>query len=267
MIDPLDTDSLGDADLLLGLLRDVSTANDADRLTQAITQTLTRLVGAAFGAFFYNTVSPQGDSYMLYSLAGLPSDAFASFPMPRKTDVFGVTFRGESVLRLDDVTQDVRYGHNTPWKGMPPGHPPVRSYLALPVVLHNGQVLGGLFFGHPEAARFTARHEQLASAVSSVAAVALDGLRLRAQVQLDEERYRSLADTMAQLVWMAKPDGNIYWYNNRWYEYTGMTPDEVYGWGWQQVHDPRVLPEVLDPLEPIDRHRPTLRNDVSPARP
>ena len=45
---------------------------------------------------------------------------------------------------------------------------------------------------------------------------------------------------------MARPDGHIFWYNRRWYEYTGTTPEQMEGWGWQSVHDPEVLPKVLE---------------------
>ena len=62
---------------------------------------------------------------------------------------------------------------------------------------------------------------------------------------LSEERFRTMADAMPQLAWVAKPDGYIYWYNRRWYEYTGTTPAEMEGWGWQSVHDPQALPGVL----------------------
>ncbi len=60
-----------------------------------------------------------------------------------------------------------------------------------------------------------------------------------------EEKLRLLVDTIPQLAWMARPDGHIFWYNRRWYEYTGTTPDRMEGWGWQSVHHPAVLPEVL----------------------
>ena len=49
-----------------------------------------------------------------------------------------------------------------------------------------------------------------------------------------------------QLAWMANADGYIFWYNQRWYEYTGTTPEQMEGWGWQAVHDPEALPEVLE---------------------
>jgi PAS domain S-box-containing protein len=61
-----------------------------------------------------------------------------------------------------------------------------------------------------------------------------------------EERFRLLAETIPQLAWTARADGHIEWYNRRWYEYTGTTPEEMEGWGWQAVHDPRALPAVLD---------------------
>ncbi len=54
------------------------------------------------------------------------------------------------------------------------------------------------------------------------------------------------ADALPQLAWVARPDGFIYWYNRRWHEYTGTTPEQVQGWGWTCVHDPSALPKVLE---------------------
>ncbi len=61
-----------------------------------------------------------------------------------------------------------------------------------------------------------------------------------------EEQFRAMAENIPQLAWMARPDGHIFWYNRRWYEYTGTTPDSQEGWGWESVHDPEVLPKVLE---------------------
>jgi GAF domain-containing protein len=117
------------------------------------------LTGAEFGAFFYNLINEAGESYMLYTLSGAPLEAFSKFPMPRNTQVFAPTFNGEGIVRSDDITLDPRYGHNTPRKGMPEGHLPVRSYLAVPVKSRTGEVLGGLFFGHARPAMFSERSE------------------------------------------------------------------------------------------------------------
>lgn len=69
---------------------------------------------------------------------------------------------------------------------------------------------------------------------------------LLASLRESEETLRFLADTIPQLAWMARPDGHIFWYNQRWHEYTGTTPGQMEGWGWQLVHDPETLPKVLE---------------------
>jgi PAS domain S-box-containing protein len=65
-------------------------------------------------------------------------------------------------------------------------------------------------------------------------------------MQESEERFRTMANAIPQLAWIAHPDGYIYWYNERWYSYTGTTSEQMEGWGWQSVHDPAMLPIVLE---------------------
>ena len=71
--------------------------------------------------------------------------------------------------------------------------------------------------------------------------------RKRAETALreSEERFRTLVNSMSQLAWVANGDGSATWYNQRWYEYTGTTPEQMAGWGWQVVHDPAWLPRVM----------------------
>ncbi|HZB46866.1 MAG TPA: ATP-binding protein, partial [Pyrinomonadaceae bacterium] len=164
------------------------------RLVQGVTDAATELTGARFGSFFYNVLDERGASYMLYTLSGVPPEAFAHFPMPRATDLFGPTFRGEGVVRISDVKQDPRYGKNSPYYGMPEGHLPVTSYLAVPVVSRSGEVLGGLFFGHPERGVFTARHERVVGGMAAQAAVAMDNARLYEAAK----RARAEAEAAAQ---------------------------------------------------------------------
>jgi light-regulated signal transduction histidine kinase (bacteriophytochrome) len=101
--------------------------------------------------------------------------------MPRNTPLFGPIFRGEGPVRIDDVTKNPRFGKNPPYHGMPEGHLPVSSYLAIPVVSRTGVVLGGLFFGHSQAAVFTEEAEQIASGIAAQAAIALDNASLFAE--------------------------------------------------------------------------------------
>ena len=105
---------------------------DRDKVVQAVTDAATELTTAEFGAFFYNIANENGESYTLYTISGAPREAFSKFPMPRNTEVFEPTFRGIAVVRSADITKDARYGHNAPHYGMPAGHLPVRSYLAVP---------------------------------------------------------------------------------------------------------------------------------------
>jgi signal transduction histidine kinase/CheY-like chemotaxis protein len=125
---------------------------------------------------------------MLYTLSGVPREKFAGFPMPRNTDVFGPTFRGEGVVRSDDITKDPRYGRSAPYHGMPPGHLPVRSYMAVPVMSRSNRVHGGLFFGHEDAGVFKERDERVVVAIAGQAAVAIDNARLLETVRRERER-------------------------------------------------------------------------------
>ncbi|MGH2757989.1 MAG: SpoIIE family protein phosphatase [Actinomycetota bacterium] len=151
---------------------------DVERIVQTVTDAATSLTHARFGAFFYNVVEESGESYMLYTISGASRKDFDKFPLPRNTELFGPTFRGEGVVRIADVMQDPRYGRNAPYHGMPPGHLPVRSYLATPVRSRTGAVLGGLFFGHSEPGRFTDVDERIVVGIASHAAVAIDNARL-----------------------------------------------------------------------------------------
>ncbi len=151
---------------------------ELEKVVQSVTDIATKIVGAEFGSFFHNVINERGESYMLYTLSGVPKEAFARFPMPRNTAVFAPTFSGEGIVRSDDITKDSRYGKNDPHYGMPKGHLPVRSYLAAPVVSRSGEVLGGLFFGHSAVAQFTEQHEALVIGVAGQAAVAIDNARL-----------------------------------------------------------------------------------------
>jgi GAF domain-containing protein len=120
--------------------------------------------------------------------------------MPRNTAVFAPTFRGEGVVRSDDITKDPRYGRNAPYRGMPEGHLPVRSYLAVPVVGRSGEVAGGLFFGHPEPAVFGELAEQLLVGIAAQAAVALENAELYRAARHEIEERRRAEKTQALLL-------------------------------------------------------------------
>lgn len=177
----------------------VGAERDLDTIVQRITDAGVELTGAEFGAFFYNLVDAKGESYMLYSLSGVPCEAFARFPMPRNTGIFAPTFAGECVVRSDNIRLDPRYGKNAPYHGMPEGHLPVTSYLAVPVVSRSGEVHGGLFFGHHREARFTAEHEQVLLGIAGHAAIAIDNARLHQSAAAELTARRAAEGELREL--------------------------------------------------------------------
>ncbi|MEO6489369.1 MAG: PAS domain-containing protein [Ferruginibacter sp.] len=61
-----------------------------------------------------------------------------------------------------------------------------------------------------------------------------------------EQRFKAMADNIPNLGWMADAEGWIFWYNKKWYDYTGTSLEQMEGWGWQSIHDPAELPLVLE---------------------
>jgi PAS domain S-box-containing protein len=166
-----------------------------ETLVQIVVDAAVELTGAHFGAFFYNVLKESGESYTLYSISGVAREHFSKFPMPRATEVFQPTFKGAGIVRSGDITKDPRYGKNTPHKGMPEGHLPVRSYLAAPVISRHGEVMGGLFFGHSDPDVFDEQDEQILVGLAAQAAIGIDNSRLfeKAQKEIAERKQAEAA--------------------------------------------------------------------------
>jgi two-component sensor histidine kinase len=182
------------------IARQITQDLDLERVVQAVTDAATELCGAQFGAFFYNVLNAAGESYMLYTLSGAPRSAFENFGMPRNTEVFDPTFRGSAIVRSDDIRSDPRYGHNAPHHGMPKGHLPVVSYLAVPVIGRSGEVLGGLFFGHKDPCRFSKEAEEDVASIAAHAAIAITNARLLQASQGEALRRRRSEEALELLL-------------------------------------------------------------------
>jgi hypothetical protein len=152
---------------------------DTRKIAQLATNAATTAIDAEFGTCFYSLNTTDGQAQTRFVLAGqVPAERFEKLPMPRPTSLFGVQFPGTAPIRCADVTLDPRYGQRAPFHGLPPGHPPVRSYLALPIITIGGNVLGSMYFGHSEAGRFTERDEQIVKGIAAQTAAAMDNARL-----------------------------------------------------------------------------------------
>jgi PAS domain S-box-containing protein len=87
---------------------------------------------------------------------------------------------------------------------------------------------------------------QNATLLQSLQASELRANRAAEELAGREAQFRNLAEALPALCFMAYGDGQVFWYNSRWYEYTGTTFGQMEGWGWRQVHDPEILPEVME---------------------
>lgn len=189
--------------------RTIASNLDLQALLQAVTDGATRLTGAKFGAFFYTSTDENGEALMLYTLSGAPQHVFDKLGKPRATPLLKLTYKGEGIIRSDDITADPRYGRADGLQGMPLGHLKVRSYLAAPVVSRAGSVVGALLFGHPEPGIFTEKAEKVIAGVAAQAAIAIDNARLyeaaqkaaqeREQLLQSERSARAEAERLSKM--------------------------------------------------------------------
>ncbi len=175
----------------------LASQRDLGLLLQEVIDAATNISGARFGAFFYHTTNSAGEAMVLHTLSSGAADVFSRHGQPRATALFGPSMRGEGTVRSDDLLRDPRYAQNAPHHGVPAGHPPVRSYLAVPVALRSGAVIGCLIFGHPEPYIFSERTERIIGGIAAQAAVAIDNARLyesERQARAEAERTSQLKD-------------------------------------------------------------------------
>ncbi|HEY0066984.1 MAG TPA: PAS domain S-box protein, partial [Flavisolibacter sp.] len=224
-------------ELLLESAKAITSEIELEKLVQRVTDIGTELSGAQFGAFFYNVINQKGEAFLLYTISGVAKEAFSKFPNPRNTKIFSPTFSAQGTVRYDDVTKQPEYGQNPPYHGMPKGHLPVRSYLAVPVVSpFTNEAIGGLFFGHPEPGVFTEKSERLIEGVAIQAAIAMGNARLfeeKKQIERtlmeQKEQYHSIFNAASDSIIIYDENGTIAEANPSACRIFGYSYDELIG--------------------------------------
>jgi PAS domain S-box-containing protein len=121
----------------------------------------------------------------------------------------------------------------------------IRAVICVPI-MKTGRFVGAMAVHTIAAREWAAGEVELVEQVAGRCWESIERARVTQEMRDREEQFRVLANSIANLAWMARPDGSIYWFNDQWYGYTGTTLAEVAGWGWQSVHDPAALPAVKD---------------------
>jgi PAS domain S-box-containing protein len=122
----------------------------------------------------------------------------------------------------------------------------LKTGVGIPI-LSGGKIIAVLEFFMRESRE---QSERLLNVIAAVAGQ-LDLLKraTRAEATAREQQFRTLANSISQLAWMADGEGYIFWYNDRWYDYTGTTLEEMQGWGWQKVHHPDQVARVVERIK------------------
>ena len=165
---------------------------DLRKLVQQVTDAATNGIRAQIGAFLCDVPNGKGDPFPLYCVSGVSDAPAADHPMPRGLELQAAASGAQGVIRIDDVTADPRYRDAPPFDGSHFGHPPVRSFMSVPVMTRSRQLVGGLFFGHSEPGVFNARDERIARGIASQAATAIENASLVQEIRESQEHLEQL---------------------------------------------------------------------------
>jgi|GEM_PF-1879913 len=176
-------------------------------------------------------------------------------------------YTAETVV-VSDIEADLRWAE---WKSLAGEHG-LRACWSAPIFSSQDKVLGTFALYHRTVSTPTKRDREIVGQASRTAALLIERelrsrefaatlARTRAtsarqlaleveaahvRAEASEHSLKTFIDNLPELAWSAQPDGHIDYYNRRWYEYTGTTLAEMEGWGWEKIHDPQLVPKVLE---------------------
>ena len=246
------------------MLFEYATRHTLEELLRKTLDEVGRLVDSPIG--FYHFVEPDEKTLSLQAWSTLTLERFC------KAEGKGFHYSVDKAgVWVDCVRQRKPVIHNDyaslpHRKGLPEGHAAVNRELVVPI-LRDERIVAILGVGN-KPHEYTEQDVNKVTYLADVAWEIVERKRAEEALLKSGEQFRNLADSIPNLAWWANGDGYITWYNRRWYEYTGTTPEQMEGWGWQSVHDPKMLPNVLERWkmsiatgEPFDMEFPLLGAD------
>jgi PAS domain S-box-containing protein len=227
---------------------------DVDTMLQILAETA--LEGLADITFFDLLAADGSSRRLVVATPGIPEDALAAvsaYSTPPRDDAHPIAravhaFESVLVAIVDEAYLEAHVSdpqRRAAWRLVQ-----IRSLMTAPLRSGDDSFGAITMLRTRDAVPFSPGDLHVIEEIGRRVALALDNMRLaeaaRSQADERERELRLIADSIAQLMWTAGPDGSLDWYNRRWYEYTGQTPAEALGWGWQAVHHPADLPAVME---------------------
>jgi PAS domain S-box-containing protein len=121
----------------------------------------------------------------------------------------------------------------------------IGAYIQTPFV-HEGKWVACITVSSHQPRVWTSNEKVLLENAVARAWPLIERARTEVALRESEQRFRAMSDNIAPLAWMAHADGKLFWYNKRWYDFTGGTLETMRGDGWAQSHDPEHLPHVIE---------------------
>ena len=232
--------------LVQAITREVATAANLSAALKIVLRHVCEKTGWQFGAAWLpnkDRTALECDSVWAGSVTDLKEFSTATEQMEFKRGVGlpGRVWKSKTPAWVEDITNDPNFPRALAAKAAG-----LRTGVGIPILSGDKAIAMLEFFMRDS----RTENEHLMHVITAVAGQ-LDLLRraTAAEAEARERQFQTLANSISQLAWMADHEGYIFWYNDRWYDYTGTTLEEMKGWGWQKVHHPDELARVVERIK------------------
>jgi formate hydrogenlyase transcriptional activator len=129
----------------------------------------------------------------------------------------------------------------------------LRAAWSQPLISKDNELLGTFAIYYREPRQPSDSDLKLIEGAANIAVIAIKGERSQTalknafeEIKQSEARLRKIIDTIPTLAWCGLPDASKEFFNKRWHDYTGLSPEEASGWGWKVTIHPDDLEKLMD---------------------